>query len=248
MENKKDIIKKALAIAFLVLLIVIVFFIMIKYEIEGESNMPFNLSKIMIISTADGVTKDDETISIIQCNDLYFSIEKNDENDDSMIDKVYFEKINVMSEPKKGSVKFYRPQSEGTIVYEGKEEYLISDQIIYSGDSQTSLKNLTISNQGGTIGFRTSIEDIGEINIDAESQSKEISYNNDGTLLQKAQIDISEIKYNIDFDIIIELTDGKMYRGHANLTLPIEDVENNGVKGIEKKDTDKIVFKRIKVR
>ena len=222
---------------------------MIKYEIEGEKNMPFKLSKIMIISTADGITKDDKTISISQCNDFYLSIEKNVDNiGNNMIKNVYIENIKVLSEPQKGTVEFYRPSLNGNLVYDNSEECKIKDSITYTGDIQTSLYALTISNQGGTISFRSRVQNVGEIAIEQDSTSKAVSYTNDGTLLQKGQISISEIKYNIGFDIIIELTDGKMYKGYVNDTLPIEDTEKGGVQGIEKINLENVVFKRIKIK
>ena len=109
-ENRKEAIKRAVAISILTLLIGVVGFIMIKYEIEGETNLPFKLSKIMIISTADAIEKDEQTMSITQCNDLYLTIEKNAEyKADSMIEKISIENIKIMSAPKKGKVAFYRP-------------------------------------------------------------------------------------------------------------------------------------------
>lgn len=248
-NNKKQIIKKAVIVFILALLIIAIGFIMIKYEIEGEKNMPFKLSKIMIISTADGTSVDEKNILISQCNDFYLSIEKNVENDDkNIIKNVYIENIKVMSEPEKGTVKFYRPSISGKLVYDNSKECEIKDSLTYTGDIQTSLHALTISNQGGTIGFRTCVENIGEIAIEQKADSKAISYNNDGTLLQKAEIEIQQIRYNIGFDMIIELTDGKMYKGYINETLPIEDTEKGGVQGLEKVDVEDIVFKRIKIK
>ena len=124
----------------------------------------------------------------------------------------------------------------------------LEGQIIYSGDSQTDLKNLTISNQGGTISFRSCVQEVGEIAINTDSSIKEVGYSNKGTLLQDANIAVSDIRYNLGFDVIIELTDGKMYKGYVNITLPIEDVEANGVKGVEKVDLEDVVFKRIKIK
>ena len=245
--NKKQIIKRAGIITLLLILVIIVGFIMVRYEIEGEKNLPFNLSKIMIISTADGLNKNDESIIINQCNDFYLTFEKNAEiNDKNMIKKIYIENIKVLSEPVKGTVKFYKPCKEGKLVYENSEEYQIKDSIIYYGDEKTDLHTLKVSNQGGTISFRTSVESIGEIPVDKESTSKTVSYNNDGTLLKKAEISISEIRYNMSFDIIIELTDGKMYKANINQSLPIEDEREGGINAIEKIDMQDVVFKRIK--
>lgn len=249
-ENKKEAIKRAVAICILVLLIIVVGFIMIKYEIEGETNLPFELNKIMIISTADGIAKDEQNIAITQCNDLYLNIEKNQEypSDGSMIEKVSIENIKIMSAPKKGKVVFYRPNNIEGLAYVYQEDFLLDGEIVYSGDSQTDLKNLTISNQGGMISFRSCIQDIGEIAINAEDTEKEVGYSNKGTLLQDAQITVADIRYNLGFDVVIELTDGKMYKGYVNITLPIEDVETKGVQGVEKVDLENVVFKRVKIK
>lgn len=248
-ENKRKVVKKAVIVLALILLMMVIGFFIIKYETEGEIQMPFKLTKIMVISTADGTLKDDSTISVTQCNDLYISIEKNPEyTTKSKINNIYIENIKVMAEPARGRVEFYRPSAEGTSVYVYNSDLLLDGSITYSGDSQTSLKNLTISNQGGTISFRTCVRDIGEIPVNAEENEKEIGYSNDGTLLEKAQVTVSEIRYNMGFDIIIELSDGKMYKGYVNISLPIEDVEKNGVKGVEQADVEKVVFKRIKIK
>ena len=50
------------------------------------------------------------------------------------------------------------------------------------------------------------------------------------------------------FDMIIVLEDGKMYKGYINLSLPMEDVEKGGVKGVEKADVNDVIFKRIKIK
>lgn len=245
-ENKKEVIKRAVAISILILLIGIVGFIMIKYEIEGEKNLPFKLSNIMIVSTADAVEKDEKTMSITQSNDLYLTIEKNEDyKKESMIESVSIENIKIMSSPKKGKVAFYRPNNvESKIVYTYNEDLRLDDKIIYSGDSQTDFKNLTISNQGGMITFRSCVQEVGEI----EKSNEDIGYINQGTLLKDAKITVSDIRYNIGFDIFIKLTDGKTYKGYVNTTLPIEDVESNGVKGVEKVNLEDIVFKRIKIK
>ena len=58
---------------------------MIKYEVEGETNMPFKLSKIVIIGTVEGIETNNQNknkwnFDICQNNDIYFYIEQNDKN------------------------------------------------------------------------------------------------------------------------------------------------------------------------
>ena len=50
----KDGIKMITAISVLLIVIIAVIMIVIQYQVEGEKNMPYQLSKITIISTAEG--------------------------------------------------------------------------------------------------------------------------------------------------------------------------------------------------
>ena len=52
--SMKDRIKMSIAISVLMVVIIVVILIIIQYQIEGEKNMPYQLSKITIISTAEG--------------------------------------------------------------------------------------------------------------------------------------------------------------------------------------------------
>ncbi len=53
-EKKKQIIKLCVAVLVFAIIIILVAAVMIRYQVEGDKNMPFNLSKIIIISTAEG--------------------------------------------------------------------------------------------------------------------------------------------------------------------------------------------------
>ena len=59
-SRKKEIIKAFVAITCIILVIIVVGLINFKYNIEGETNMPFTLSKITIVSTAEGVENEEE--------------------------------------------------------------------------------------------------------------------------------------------------------------------------------------------
>ena len=83
--NLKDKIKMCLAVGSLAIIIIMVFIIVVQYQVEGEKNMPYTLSKITIISTAEGdqETKDTENkwnLNVNQNNDIYFFIENNEES------------------------------------------------------------------------------------------------------------------------------------------------------------------------
>ena len=55
--------------------------IALKYSVEGETNLPFDLSKISIISNVEGVDIENSTdkwnLSVNQNNDIYLYIKKN---------------------------------------------------------------------------------------------------------------------------------------------------------------------------
>ena len=103
-NRKKEIIKAFIAITCIILVIIVVALINFKYNVEGETNMPFTLSKITIVSTAEGVenegTEEKWNLSIFQNNDVYFSIEKNENNkEDEIIQSISIENIQVTKAP-----------------------------------------------------------------------------------------------------------------------------------------------------
>ena len=76
--NKKNKIINSIAFIILVFIISIVIAIVIRYQVDGEANMPFELKKITIISTAEGQSLETNEESsrwneqINQSNDIYF--------------------------------------------------------------------------------------------------------------------------------------------------------------------------------
>ena len=157
-DNIKRVIKACLSIALLAVILVIVVTIMMKYNVEGEKNMPFKLSKITIISTAEGIedSQNDNNVkwklNILQNNDLYFTISKNENYDkEDIIESVKIENIKIVSEPKVGEIKAYMPNSSDGRIYQYKDEYVITDKLEYFGSNTNNAKTLEIGNQGGNI-------------------------------------------------------------------------------------------------
>ncbi len=124
MENRrKEKIKACIAIAIIVLAILTIGIISMKYYVEGELNMPFTLSKITIVSTAEGVenegTEEKWNLSIFQNNDIYFSIEKNEKiQDEAMIESISVENIQVTQAPqKRNRANLYAKQFRWKIIF-----------------------------------------------------------------------------------------------------------------------------------
>ena len=79
----KKIIHIFIAILITVLIATIIALLILKYNVEGEDNLPFELSKIMVISTAEGndiegeQTENKWNLKLSQNNDIYLEISKN---------------------------------------------------------------------------------------------------------------------------------------------------------------------------
>lgn len=71
--------KKYFHISMLIVILTIIVFsaglLILKYNVEGETNMPFNLTKISVISSVEGIDKDSGenkwAFDIYQNNDIY---------------------------------------------------------------------------------------------------------------------------------------------------------------------------------
>lgn len=243
-DTKKEKIKASVAMFCILLIIAIVFVVIIKYSVEGEVNMPFKLSKITIISTAEGMQNEGSqekwNINIFQTNDIYFTINKNENyKKQEIIQSVSIENISITNAPKLGNIVTYIPNSlEGrTFVY--SDEYILEgNSLKYKGATKTDTKNLEIGNQGGTIAIRFANSKIGNYISNEEEQ---IVHN--GTLISKVEQNIENIKFDISFDLIIAV-ENKSYKSTINLSLPLKDIIVNGSDNIEINGNE-FVFKRI---
>ena len=244
--RRKEKIKACIAIAVIVLAIIITGIISMKYYVEGETNMPFTLSKITIVSTAEGVenegTQEKWNLSIFQNNDIYFSIEKNDNNkEDEIIESVSIENIQVLENPKVGQIKTYMPNSSDGRLFSYSDEYIVQEnKLTFKGASKSNSKTLEIGNQGGTAVIRFANTQIGAY---ISNEDEEIKH--DGSLLQKLNVQNEDVSFKVSFDVVINLKN-KSYISNVVLDLPCEDdlIEQGTC---SKEITDKFVFKRVKV-
>lgn len=239
--DRKTFIKKYIAIFVIAIIAIVVLSIMIKYSVEGETNIPFKISKIMIISTAGGIEKENPTnkwdLNILQSNDIYIDIIKNKNyHEEEIIDKIVINNFKIENEPMKGKLKLYRP-SNSKVVFSNKEEYKIDNELIYIGSEASDIENLKIANQGGLVLLRYVNEDLGSYSSDEE----EIRH--DGTLLGKIGLSNEEIKFSISFDVWIELKSGKKYKTTQKLEMPIGNLIQEGTTNYQI-DGNEIVYKR----
>lgn len=239
-SNKKKIFERITVISVITIITVVVLLLMLKYEVEGETNMPFELTKIIVVSSAEGVenTEDRLNLSLVQINDIYLQIEKNENvKKENSIKSVIIEKFYINEASKIGKGKFYRPSPNAREIFEFNDEY-ITNKIEYIGKEQSNIKELEIGNQGGIIGIRYSLDELGQYNIQEQ-------VNHDGTLLNNLNIDINELYSKISFDIIIELNSGVKYKSNIVLDVPAGNILEEGICRQEQTNLEKIVFKRI---
>lgn len=239
--------KNAIHISIIALILIAIAFtalmIILRYDEDGETNMPFEVSKIIITCITDGEDIEDNknrwNKNISQNTDIYIYIEKNKEyKKTETIENVIIKNMTVADAPKKGKLTFLRPSNNENLVFENKDEYKLPE-IVFKGDMETQTQNLKISNQGGKVAFRCA--NLNVCNY-VSNQGKEIKYDD---ILSQMKVTYEDLKAVINFDLEIKLNSGKKYSANIKLDIPTEDVINKGSTGKEITDLKNIVFKRI---
>jgi len=226
----------------LMIIIAVVCLLMLKYHVEGETNLPFNVTQISVISTAKGIHNNGEdnqwNTYISQKNDIYIKIEKNSEyNKEEIIKKIIFENFQISKEGELGEIEIYKPSGK-ELEYNYSIETKIGDKIEYLGEQFTDTEVLEINNQGGVIGFSILNRNVGEYVF---SENEVIP--SDGKLLKMAKLEIKDIKFQVSFDIIIETETGKNFKANVSFELPNEEILEEGIGRTDMTLSD-IVFKR----
>lgn len=241
--EKKNLIKKCVFYAVIVILFLIVLAIMLKYEVEGEQFLPYKLNKILMISTVDGNFTDDPehiwNIGVTQTNDIYIYVSPAEDTKET-IKQISIENFNLIKTPQKGNVIIYRPTGDLENLYTYSEQNYLNDKIVYSGAKIDDMKALEIANNGGVLGFRLALEDLGTY---ISNEETEIIY--DGRLLSNLGVSLEEIKLTLSFDIIIETNSNIKYKGTLSMDMPTDEIIEKGSSNIEIKDFSNVVFKRI---
>ena len=247
MDDKSKINKlilKSAYVVIIVLIIAVIALLILKYEVEGEKNMPFKLSSIIIVSNAEGYQEEQNLeykwdVEVYQINDIYLNIEKNKNyKETEVIKSIVIDNIQVNKIPQVGKIEIYRPSSDSFQTYSYKEEYRIEGKTEFIGDTSSDIKNLRISNQGNTIMFRI-LNKTGK-----KYKSNEEEFKHDGKLLEKVGINYEEMKSEIYFDLKIILESGISFKATVKLQLPVGDILKEGSSSLEITDMKNIVFKR----
>lgn len=239
--------KKSFHIVMIIVILSVILFtvgiLVLRYNVEGETNMPFELTKITVISSSGGVSKEAlDTrwkFDLYQSNDIYLYIDKNNNYSDSdAISSILINNINVEGENKE-KIKIYKPDiEEEKQIFNYKEDNIV-EQIEYTGSMESNLKSLEISNQGGVMAFRCSYDNLAEYSSNDEVIDHQ-------QLLLKAGITNQQLSAKLSFDFIIKTESGKEYSTNISLDIPIDNVVEQGTTSKEITDLDQFIFKRIK--
>lgn len=244
MERKKFL-RKNIVIVIIAIIAIAVCSIILKYQVEGESNLPFQVSKIMLISNAYGIQQEETEnkwdLNLVQNNDIYIDILKNKNySEEAIIDKVILENFEIEQKPQKGELVVYSSQSVENGVYHNEEQYQITDKLEYAGNEEKSdMQNLQISNQGGLILLRVVNQDLGQY-----TSNEDVEIRHDGTLLGKVGITNEELTFTISFDLSIELKSEIGYKTRVTLKLPKGNLIQEGTTNAQISGTDELIFKR----
>lgn len=249
-EKLNDLVnKKWFHIVIMVIILAVLMFILgitiLKYNVEGETNMPFNLTKISIISTAEGTDKHSDinkwAFDISQNNDIFLYIEKNENyKKTEALKSVLIDNINVNKQKQIGQTIIYKPDATSeNQIFTTKDENIVNT-IEYVGDTKSNFRELKILNQGDKLAFRVANKDV----CSYESNDEETINHNE--LLKKANLTKEDISLNLSFDITISLENGKQYKGTVTLELPVGNIIDEGTGKLEITDFSNVIFKRIK--
>lgn len=151
-RTKNKIFKIVISIVTVISILFITMMWLLIYQEEGEINIPFKLSKIVIVSGTDGIqTANAETkwaIDVNQNNDIYIYIDKNKNyGKTELIENVKISNFKIVKETEKGEIKIYKTTTEENKMFNNTQDFEINE-LMYVGDIESNIKQSKISNQG----------------------------------------------------------------------------------------------------
>lgn len=242
-DSRKKIIRVIISIILISVIIFITGIFIIKYQVEGETNIPFEVSKISIIQSIEGIENNGSqerwNYNVNENNDIYIYIKKNPNYGKiEVIDSVTINNIKIEKTNNVGETKLYKPVEDEKKMFINLPENEISE-ITYFGELQSNIKKLKISNQGGVIAFRYGINNISKF---ISNSAEEINHSQ---LLQLSNVKEEDIKTKIIFDVTIKLITNRKYQSTVNVEIPTNEIITKGTNGIEITELNDVVFKRI---
>lgn len=257
-DIKKQKIKFTCVVVAIILFIFIAIFTVVKYEVEGEKKLPFNLGKIIIISSATTEPQTSENIeenveqqeqkqeesylwkeNVIQTNDVYIYLDKNEEFKEEIIKNIKIENIKILKPVNLGKIQVYMPNSLDGELYKYTNDFLVNTSLTYKGALADNKKTLEIGNQGGCVCLSFANVGLGVYKSNEDEYIEQGAY-----ILEKMNINNEDLKFKVSFDLIIEVSN-KSYKGTITLDMPAGEVVGKKECHIEITDFKDVIFKRM---
>lgn len=109
--------------------------------------------------------------------------------------------------------------------------------IEFTGEKESKVKSMQMSNQGDLIYFRITNKDLARYT----SNEDELQHSE---LLKKCELFEDEIKMHAKFDMQIKLDSGKVFKTTIETDLPVAGISDQGTASGEIIDVNKLIFKR----
>ena len=81
-KSKKKIVYISIGIFIAIIVVTLIAIQLLKYQVEGEKNLPFEITDMLIVSTGDGIGNEDVenrwNLVVLQNNDIYIEIKERD--------------------------------------------------------------------------------------------------------------------------------------------------------------------------
>ncbi len=274
-DKRKKIIKLSSIIGTIAVIIAISLFLVIRYQVEGEKNMPFKPTKIIVISSAvTSERTDNETVETASEENTENTDEAENQNTEQQPAESYIWDENVVqtndvyiyiskNENYKDAASIKNVRIENIQILEkvkvGKIQVYMPnslDEELYKYINGFAV-GTSLTYTGGAIDNKKTLE-IGSqggliclsfANIDlGRYQSNEDSQIEQGAfILEKMNLTDEDLKFKVSFDLIIDIGN-KAYKGTYVLDLPSENLVGNKESHYELNDLNNVVFKRCKFK
>lgn len=271
-ENRKQKIKFSVIISIIAIIIFVALFMVVRYQVEGEKNMPFNLGKIIVISSASTSPDTDvqennvdaeangeaenaenvETEANVQEEENYLWEEKVIQTNDVYIylDKnENFKEDEVIKNVRIENIQILKNVNLGKIqVYMPNS---LDDELYkYTNDF---LVNSTLTYKGASVDNKKTLEignqggciclSFANVGVGVYKSNEDEVIEQGAFILEKMNVADEDLKFKVSFDLIIEVSD-KSYKGTVTLDLPAGDVVGKKESHVEITDFENVIFKR----
>lgn len=242
--QKRKVIELNLGVLIVAIVVTVIAITLLKYYVEGEKDMPYRVTKMVTISTANGQNNQTEeykwNIDVYQNTDIYFEITRNSEyKTNENIKNIKIEEIQINSKGKFTPNAYMPTKNEENEIFTYTNENMVNSEISYMVDKTKDVQTRKITSEGGVIALSFCIPRIGTY----QGNDDKITY--DGTLLDKLGIKIEDISYEVKFNLIIQTESDKKYKAEITLELPQENIIQKGIVKSEDTELKNVVFKRI---